>query len=298
MSDKPNEDLASRPNFRGHPMLGASWSTACSRARRDKRLLGRTYDGLAVQPLYQRAAGAYPWSDAPGLARSSSASNCRTRTPPTPRPCTTSAWRDRLALVFKGHSATTASARRSDARSARCSTWVYLDAITIECDMGPRARTHRCASPRWRTARDTRRSDHAARAVFDPLGAVAAASAASCRGPHRADLCPAGVRPWRRRGFAGRSAPRTGASCSGRRVRGAGACVRARGRARLSARARSKRVALDQARRFLSSALPPRRDPFLTIAKFRALRNCGLASASLRPHPAGLPSSRPKPPGA
>ena len=64
MSDKPAEDLALAAEF--PPATKEAWRKLVDGVLKgapfDKKLLGRSYDGLAIRPLYERAAGARPVS--------------------------------------------------------------------------------------------------------------------------------------------------------------------------------------------------------------------------------------------
>ena len=257
----------------------------------DKRLVGRTYDGLAIEPLYAgvpaarpvaaRAAGA-PWAILQRVDH------------PDPIAANAEALHDLengatgLSLVFAGAVGAYGYGLDSSATAlARVLEGIHLDAgIAIELDLAwstTEAPAHIAALVK------NRKLDPAAvdlRTSFDPIGGLAASGVSLVEWPTLAPRFAAMIGEFASDGFRGPFA-----LADGRVIHAAGgseaqelAWTLAVAVAYLRALEAAK-VPLDRARGMIHFRLAADADQFLTIAKFRALRKlwahvemaCGLA---------------------
>lgn len=259
------------------------------------RLVSRTYDGLPIEPLYARDAGAHPIeARAPGapwqlLQRVDH---------PDPAAANAEALHDLqngatgLALVFPGAIGAYGYGIDASAPSLeRTLEGVHLDAgIALELDLSPLSRT---AAQTLATMVRQRGHDPASldiRFGFDPLGAMAHGGYAAM--PWK-EIAPAfgGMIG----GLAGQGFKGPFAVADGRPIHAAGgseaqelAFVLAVGVAYLRALEQNG-LALDEARAKIFFRLAADADQFLTVAKFRALRKlwarveqaCGLAPRTI-----------------
>jgi methylmalonyl-CoA mutase len=259
----------------------------------DARLVAKTHDGLAIEPLQGRQAQARPIA---GRAPGASWSIVQRVDHPDPAAANAEALCDLengatgLSLVFAGAVGAYGYGLASDAEGmARTLDGVLLEAgIDLDIDPGP----HSEETGRLVAALLQRRGIAPAatdiRFGFDPIGAAALAGMSS---PPWSGLAPsfaAVISSLAAQGFRGPFA-----RADGRVIHAAGgseaqelAYVLAAAVAYLRALERSG-IALDAARSMIHFSLAADADQFLTIAKFRALRQlwarvedaCGLAPA-------------------
>ena len=244
----------------------------------DKRLVARTYDGLAIEPLYDRKADAQPVA---GRAPGTPWSIVQRVDHPEPAAANAEALCDLengatgLSLVFAGAvGAYGYGLPATDDAITRALAGVHLDAgIGIDMDLGPHSDDIATRLAALLKGRGTAPAATAIRFGFDPIGAAAAAG-----GGRRSwnELVPgfnAAISGLADSGFAGPFA------CGdGRVIHNAGgseaqelAYVLAVAVAYLRALETGGR-ALDAARRMIYFRLSADADEFLTMAKFRALR--------------------------
>jgi methylmalonyl-CoA mutase len=259
----------------------------------DKRLVARTYDGLAIEPLYPRAADARPIAArVPGAPWTL----MQRVDHPDPAAARAEALHDLengatgLSLVFTGSAGANGyGLDPSPETIARVLDGIYLDAgIALDLQLSQQARDVPGHLAALLQQRGIAPETTAIRFGLNPIGGMAATGRS--------------VRPWRElaphfagivsglgaRGFAG-----TIAAADGRIVHAAGgseaqelAFVLAIAVAYLRA-LEAGGVALDAARRMIYFRLAADADQFLTIAKFRSVRKlwarveeaCGLAPA-------------------
>ena len=259
----------------------------------DKRLVTKTYDGLAVEPLYGRVADAQPVT---GRAPGTPWTVVQRVDHPEPAAANAEALNDLengatgLALVFAGAvGAYGYGLPAAEEALARALADVHLDAgIGVELDPGSGDRDTAA-----RLAGLVQRSGIAPGATairfgFDPIGAAAAHGGSRLPWSGLAPMFNAGISDLSAQGFRGPFA-----CADGRLVHNAGgseaqelAYVLAVAVAYLRALEASGR-ALDAARAMVYFRLSSDADQFLTIAKFRALRKlwarvedaCGLEPA-------------------
>ena len=258
----------------------------------DKRLVARTYDGLAIEPLYQRAADARPIAArAPGTPWTL----MQRVDHPDPATANAEALHDLengatgLALVFAGSpGAHGYGLDPSPATIARALDGIYLDAgIALDLQLSRSARDAPGHVAALLQQRGIAPAATAIRFGLNPIGGMAATGTSA----PWSELAPtfAGlVSDLAARGFAS-----TIAAADGRLVHAAGgseaqelAFVLAVAVAYLRALEKGG-IALDAARRMIYFRLAADADQFLTIAKFRSVRKlwarveqaCGLAPA-------------------
>ena len=215
----------------------------------DKRLVAKTYDGLAIEPLYGRAAHARPVA---GRAPGAPWSIMQRVDHPDPAAANAEALHDLengatgLSLVFAGAVGAYGYGLAADEEAmARALDGVHLDAgIALDLDLGAQTKD---------AGRQARRAGEAPRHRARPPPTSASASIRSA--PRRrggGSRCPGAtsrrsslprLRDLAAQGFRGPFALRRRArDPQRRRLGGAGARLRARGGRRLSARARSRRA--------------------------------------------------------
>jgi len=244
----------------------------------DKRLVAKTYDGLAVEPLYGRVADAQPVT---GRAPGTPWSIVQRVDHPEPAAANAEALNDLengatgLALVFAGAvGAYGYGLPATEEALARALADVHLDAgIGVELDPGPDGR-----DTATRLAALVQRGGIAPGATairfgLDPIGAAAAHGGSHLPWSGLAPMFIAAISDLSRQGFRGPFA-----CADGRLVHNAGgseaqelAYVLAVAVAYLRALEASG-GALDAARAMIYFRLSADADQFLTIAKFRALR--------------------------
>ena len=244
----------------------------------EKRLVAKTYDGLAVEPLYGRVADAQPVT---GRAPGTPWSIVQRVDHPEPAAANAEALNDLengatgLALVFAGAvGAYGYGLPATEEALARALADVHLDAgIGVELDPGPDGR-----DTATRLAALVQRGGIAPGATairfgFDPIGAAAAHGGSRLPWSGLAPMFNAAISDLSRQGFRGPFA-----CADGRLVHNAGgseaqelAYVLAVAVAYLRALEASG-GALDAARAMVYFRLSADADQFLTIAKFRALR--------------------------
>ncbi len=259
----------------------------------EQKLVGKTRDGLRIDALYERAAQARPL---PGRAPAAPWQILQRVDHPDPVAANAQALEDLengatgLTLVFAG--AVGARGYGIDATGAviaRVLDGVHLDAgIALEFDLSPQTKDapHRVAA----LLKARKVSPHAVdiRFGYDPLGALAAAGAGPPPWGEIAPLFAKRIAELAAEGFKGPFA-----AADARPVHAAGgseaqelAFALASAVAYLKALEASG-IALDAARRMIFFRLAADADQFLTMAKFRALRQlwarveeaCGLAPA-------------------
>jgi methylmalonyl-CoA mutase len=256
----------------------------------DKKLVSRTYDDLAVEPLYPRAATARPIA---GRTSGAAWTVMQRVDHPDPAAANAQALQDLengatgLTLVFAA--SVSANGYGLDASAAtleRVLDGVMLDGIAIDFNLSPPTRD----AVRHFAALVKRRGHAPAsvdmRASINPIGGFAASGTSPRPWPALAQGFAAMVREFADQGFQGPFAV-----ADGRIIHNAGgseaqelAFAVASGVAYLRA-LEANGVALDAARRMIYFRLSADADQFLTIAKFRALRRlwarieqaCGLA---------------------
>lgn len=260
-----------------------------------ERLVGKTYDGLAIEPIYTRAEGASPIA---GRAAATPWRIMQRIDHPDPALANAQALHDLdngaggLTLVFAGANGARGFGLPPTAEAvAKVLDGVFLDAgITIELQTGPRSRE---IALRIADYLSTKGSDPAAcdiRFGLDPLGACAVSGASpGARAEIVADVTET-AKMLAARGFHGPCLV-----ADGRVIHDAGgseaqelAFVLASAVAYLRA-LESAGVVLDDARGMIHARLSADADQFLTLAKFRALRllwarveqACGLAPKPL-----------------
>ena len=257
------------------------------------RLVARTYDDLAIEPLYQRSAGAKPISGRlPGAAWTV----MQRVDHPDPAAANAQALHDLengatgLILVFAGSvSANGYGLDASAATLARVLDGVMLDAgVAIDFNLSPATRDavrHVAALVKERKLAP---ASVDLRASINPLGGFAASGTSPRPWPALAKGFAGMVRELADQGFRGPFAV-----ADGRIIHNAGgseaqelAFAVASGVAYLRA-FEANGIALEAARRMIYFRISADADQFLTIAKFRALRQlwarveqaCGLTPA-------------------
>jgi methylmalonyl-CoA mutase len=260
----------------------------------DKRLVAKTYDGLAIQPLYERMAQARPVTGrAPGMAWSV----MQRVDHPDPAAANAEALHDLengttgLSLVFAGAIGAYGYGLAADeATIARALDGIYLDAgITIDLDLSPQTKDAGALLAASVNTRGIAPAGTNIRFGFDPIGAAAVGGRSPLPWSAIAPIFNAVISDLSRQGFRGPFAP-----ADGRVIHNAGgseaqelAYVLAVAVAYLRT-LEAGGITLDDARGMICFRLVADADQFLTVAKFRALRKlwarveeaCGLAPAT------------------
>jgi methylmalonyl-CoA mutase len=243
-----------------------------------EKLVGKTYDGLAIQPIYTRArdaslvagrASAAPWqivqrADHPDAAKANAQALTDLENGATG-----------LALVFAGANSARGFGLAPTAEAiARALDGIHLDAgIAIELQLGSQSRAAAAYLVDFIRQKGVAPAACNIRFGFDPIGeaAVSGASAETAADIAGSALTP--IRDFLKAGFKGPFL-----AADGRVVHDAGgsevqelAFVLASGVAYLRALEASG-ISLDEARSLISARLAADADQFLTVAKFRALR--------------------------
>jgi methylmalonyl-CoA mutase len=259
----------------------------------DKRLVAKTYDGLAIQPLYERRAQAQPVAGrAPGTAWTV----MQRVDHPDPAAANAEALQDLengasgLSLVFTGAIGAYGYGLAADAATiARALDGVYFDAgIAIDLDLSPQTKDAGALLAALVKRRGIAPAAIHIRFGFDPIGAAAVGGGSPLPWSGIAPIFNAAIADLKAQGFRGPFAP-----ADGRVVHNAGgseaqelAYVLAVAVEYLRA-LEADGTALDDARGMIYFRLVADADQFLTVAKFRALRKlwarveeaCGLAPA-------------------
>jgi methylmalonyl-CoA mutase len=260
----------------------------------DTRLVARTYDGLAIEPLQGRKARARPIA---GRAPGASWSIVQRVDHPEPAAANAEALHDLengatgLSLVFAGAVGAYGYGLATDAEAmARALDGVLLDAgIDLDLDPGP----HSEEAGRLVAALLQRRGIAPAAANirfgFDPIGAAALAGMSPLPWSGLAPSFAADISSLAAQGFRGPFA-----QADGRVIHGAGGSEAQELAYALAVAVEYLRaletsgIALDAARGMIHFRLAADADQFLIMAKFRALRQlwarvedaCGLAPAT------------------
>jgi len=259
----------------------------------EKRLVTKTYDGLAIDPLYARKADARPVA---ARALGTPWSIMQRVDHPDPAAANAQALNDLengatgLSLVLAGAVGAYGYGLADDTAIARALTDVYLDAgIALDIDAGAQGE----AAARAIVALVNRRAIAAGAADvsfgLDPIGAAAAAGGSAEPWQSLAARFSATVVDLRDQGFRGPFA-----AADGRIVHNAGGSEAQELAFVLAVAIQYLRtleaggVPLETARAMIAFRLAADTDQFLTIAKFRALRKlwarvqdaCGLAPAA------------------
>ena len=257
----------------------------------DTRLVAKTYDGLAIEPLQGRKAQARP---IPGRAPGASWSIVQRVDHPDATAANAEALHDLengatgLSLVFAGAVGAYGYGLTPDAEAmARALDGVFLDAgIDLDLDPGPQSEEVGRLVAALLKRRGIAPAAASIRFGFDPIGAAALAGSSPLPWSGLAPNFAADISSLAAQGFRGPFA-----QADGRVIHGAGgseaqelAYVLAVAVEYLRALERSG-IALDAARGMIHFRLAADADQFLTMAKFRALRQlwarvedaCGLA---------------------
>ncbi len=260
----------------------------------DRKLVGRTYDGLTIQPLYERAAAEpVPAGRMPGTGWQL----LQRIDHPEPAAANAEALHDRhngatgLSLVYAGAiGAYGYGVAAGEDAIARTLEGIPLDAadLALELDTGALAEDAGRAIAALLNRRGGRAGAARIRFGFDPLGTMAVSGAAPTGWSETAARFGACIAELAGAGFKGPFAV-----ADGRVIHNAGGSeaqelgfVLAVAIAYLRALA-GLGIGLDAARRMIFFRLTADADQFLSIAKFRALRRlwgrvedaCGLAAA-------------------
>jgi methylmalonyl-CoA mutase len=257
----------------------------------EKRLVAKTYDGLAIEPLYARAAAAQPVAArTPGAAWTIS----QRIDHPDPAVANAQALHDLdngatgLSLVFAGSiGAYGYGLDASETTIARALDGVHLDAgIALDLDLSPQTKD---AGQRLAALVKQRGVAPAATDIrfgFDPIGAAAEGGGSPLPWRELVPIFNAVISDLAGQGFRGPFAP-----ADGRVIHNAGGSEAQELAFVLAVAVQYLRaleagsIALADARRMIYFRLAADADQFLTIAKFRALRKlwarveeaCGLA---------------------
>ncbi|MGE0034257.1 MAG: methylmalonyl-CoA mutase family protein [Xanthobacteraceae bacterium] len=257
----------------------------------EKRLVSRTYDGLAISPLYARAADAEPvLGRSPGLPWAI----IQRVDHPDPAAANTQALHDLengatgLALVFGGSvGAYGYGLDASDATIERVLADVYLDAgIALDLDLSPQTKDAGMHVAALVKRRGIDPAETRIRFGFDPIGAATMRGGSPLSWDALTPIFNAVISDLAEQGFRGPFAP-----ADGRVIHNAGGSEAQELGYALAVAVTYLRAleaggsALDAARGMIYFRLAADADEFLTIAKFRAMRKlwarveavCGLA---------------------
>jgi methylmalonyl-CoA mutase len=255
------------------------WLRLVKAALKDRpyeRLVSRTYDGLAVEPLYDRATDA-----APAAGRSGPWRIVQRVDHPDPAASNAEALHDLqngasgLALVFRGAIGDRGfGLEASEAVLTGTLNGIYLDAgVTLDLDLSPQSKDAGALLAALVRRQGLKPAAVDIRFGFDPLGAMARGGGTPLPWPDLVPILNAAVGELTQRGFRGPFV-----AADGRVVHDAGgseaqelAFVLAVAVAYLRALEQGG-IALDDARRMIGFRLAADADQFLTVAKFRALR--------------------------
>jgi methylmalonyl-CoA mutase len=259
----------------------------------DKRLVAKTYDGLAIEPLYARKAPAQPIAGrAPGMAWTV----MQRVDHPAPAAANAEALHDLengatgLSLVFQGSiGAYGYGLAASEEAIARTLDSVYLDAgIALDLDLGPQTKDAGALLAALVKHRGIAPAATNIRFGFDPIGAAALGGGSPLPWSSLVPIFNATISELKAQGYRG---PFAGAD--GRVIHNAGGSQAQELAYVLAVAVEYLRaleaggIALDVARGMVNFRLTADADQLLTIAKFRALRKlwarleeaCGLSPA-------------------
>jgi methylmalonyl-CoA mutase len=295
MTDASADDLSLAAEF--PPATREQWRKLVDAVLRgapfEKRLVAKTYDGLAIEPLYPRSPQAQPIA---GRAPGTPWSIMQRVDHPDPAAANAEVLHDLengatgLALVFRGSiGAHGYGVTASEADIARMLEGVHLDAgIALDLDLSPQTKDAGALLAALVKRRGLAPAATDIRFGFDPIGAAAVGGGSPLSWSALTPIFNAVISDLAAQGFRGPFA------CGdGRAIHNAGgseaqelAYVLAVAVQYLRA-LESGGIALDAARRMLYFRLAADADQFLTTAKFRALRKlwarvedaCGLAPA-------------------
>ncbi|MGE0339544.1 MAG: methylmalonyl-CoA mutase family protein [Xanthobacteraceae bacterium] len=243
----------------------------------EKKLVSKTYDGIAIQPLYERANNAVRVAGRPDGEPWAVLQRIDLR---DPKEANKQALRDLengatgLTLVFPGAIGNYGFALPATKDAlAQVLDQVWIDAIDIELDLGMQSKD----AAAWLAEIAKERGIDPAKTKFrfgyDPLGMIAHHGGAPMPWKEIAPVFAANIADLKKQGFDSRFA-----CADGRVIHASGgseaqelAFVLASGVAYLRA-LEAHDFPLDEARRALFFRLAADSDQFLTIAKFRALR--------------------------
>jgi methylmalonyl-CoA mutase len=244
----------------------------------ERRLVAKTYDGLTINPLYPRAAGAVPVAGRPpGLPWAI----MQRVDHPDPAAANAEALHDLengatgLALVFAGSiGAYGYGLDASEATITRVLADVHLDAgIALDLDLSPQTKDAGTLIAAHVKRRGTNPAATQIRFGFDPIGAAAMAGGSPLSWDALTPIFNAVISDLAAQGFRGPFAP-----ADGRVIHNAGGSEAQELAYVLAVAATYLRaletggIALDAARRMIYFRLAADADEFLTIGKFRALR--------------------------
>ena len=259
----------------------------------DKRLVAKTYDGLAIQPLYERKAQAQPVAGrAPGTAWTV----MQRVDHPDPAAANAEALHDLengatgLSLVFAGAVGAYGYGLGADeATISRALDGIYFDAgIAIDLDLSPQTKDAGDLLAALVKCRGIAPAVTNIRFGFDPIGAAAFGGGSPLAWSGIAPIFNGVISDLKAQGFRGPFAP-----ADGRVIHNAGGSEAQELAYALAVAVEYLRaleaggIALDDARGMIYFRLVADADQFLTVAKFRALRKlwarieeaCGLAPA-------------------
>jgi methylmalonyl-CoA mutase len=280
MTDELDQGLALAAEF--PPTSHAEWrklvETALKGAPFDKRLVSQTYDGLRVEPLYPRAAGA---GVVAGRKPGTAWTLMQRIDHPDPKAANAQALQDLengatgLTLVFAGSlNANGYGLDASPETLARLLNGIELDAgITIDFNLAPPTRT---AVEHFAALVKERKLAPASvdlRASLNPIGGFAASGTSPRPWSELSKIFAAGVRDLAEQGFRGPFAV-----ADGRIIHNAGGSEAQELAFAIAAAVDCLRalvaagVPLDAARGMIYFRLAADADEFLTIAKFRGVR--------------------------
>jgi methylmalonyl-CoA mutase len=259
----------------------------------EKKLVSKTYDGIPIQPLYERAKDAKRIAGRPDGEPWSVLQRIDFR---DPKQANQQALRDLengaagLTLVFPGAIGNYGFALPATKEAlAQALDQVWLDAAEIELDIGPASKD----APNWLAEIARERGIDPARTNFrfayEPLGAIAHHGGVDKPWKEKAPIFAALIAGLKQQGFDSRFA-----CADGRVIHASGgseaqelAFVLACGVEYMRA-LEAGGLSLDQTRDALFFKLTADADQFLTIAKFRALRKLWARieeASSLKPMP-------------
>ena len=255
----------------------------------DKKLVAKSYDGLAIEPLYARNAESEPIA---ARAPARAWTVMQRLDHPDPVAANAEALNDLengatgLSLVFAGSvGAYGYGLDASEATIARALDGIHLG-IALDLDLSPQTKDAGALLAALVQRRGMAPAATDIRFGFDPIGAAAVAGGSPLPWGELAPIFNAVISDLAGRGFRGPFAP-----ADGRVIHNAGGSEAQELAYVLAVAVQYLRaleaggVALDAARRMLYFRLAADADQFLTIAKFRALRKlwarvedaCGLA---------------------
>jgi methylmalonyl-CoA mutase len=255
----------------------------------DKKLVVKTYDGLAIEPLYARKAESEPIA---ARAPARAWTVMQRLDHPDPVAANAEALNDLengatgLSMVFAGSvGAYGYGLDASEATIARALDGIHLG-IALDLDLSPQTKDAGALLAALVQRRGMAPAATDIRFGFDPIGAAAVAGASPLPWGELAPIFNAVISDLAGRGFRGPFAP-----ADGRVIHNAGGSEAQELAYVLAVAVQYLRaleaggIALDAARRMLYFRLAADADQFLTIAKFRALRKlwarvedaCGLA---------------------